>query len=78
MIVYGKNVLSQLQEDPSQILEIYLLDGFRDKKILDMISKQHIRNSTVSRAYLDRLTDRGIHQGLQPRLRIFLYIRWKI
>lgn len=69
MIVYGKNVLSQLQEDPSQILEIYLLDGFRDKKILDMISKQHIRNSTVSRAYLDRLTDRGIHQGVAAKVK---------
>ncbi len=69
MIVYGKNVFSQLQEDPSQILEIYVQDGFRDKKILASVFKNKLKSSTVSKAYLDRLTERGIHQGIAARVK---------
>lgn len=69
MIVYGKNVFSQLQEDPSQILEIYIQEGFRDKKILASVFKNKLKSSTVSKAYLDRLTERGIHQGIAARVK---------
>lgn len=69
MIVYGKNVLNQLQDDPSQIQEIFIQENFRDKKLLNAISRLKVKTSTVNRAYLDRLTDKGIHQGIAARVK---------
>ncbi len=69
MIVYGKNVLNQLQDDPSQILEVYVQDGFKDQKAIAAFRKQKVRITSVSRAYLDRLTDKGIHQGIAAKVK---------
>lgn len=69
MIVYGKNVFTQIQSDPSLIQEIYVQEGLRDKKVLEGLKKLNVPRNTVSRAYLDRLTEHGIHQGIAARVK---------
>ena len=35
MIVYGKNVFTQLEENPDSILKIYVQRGLRDKRLME-------------------------------------------
>lgn len=68
MIVYGKNVMGQLQKDPSEIQEVYLQNGMRDGKILDLLKRNpQIRLKTLSRQEMDRLCDGGVHQGIAAK-----------
>lgn len=70
MIVYGKNVFTQLQNDPASLLEIYVQEHLKDQKIKNLVTKfPQKKVHTVSRAYLDKLTDRGVHQGIAAKVK---------
>lgn len=68
MIVYGKNVFAQLQENPESIEEVYLQDGMKDKKIAAYVkSLENIPVKTVSKSWLDKKTDNQVHQGIAAK-----------
>lgn len=70
MIVYGKNVFSQIQDQPEEIQELYVQDSLKDRRVLDALSRlKHVKVNRVSRAVLDRMSDRGVHQGIVARVR---------
>jgi 23S rRNA (guanosine2251-2'-O)-methyltransferase len=70
MIVYGKNVFSQIQNDPAAIEEVYILNGLKDQKISQSLNKlKNVRISKVSRAQLDKMTSQGIHQGIAAKVK---------
>ncbi len=70
MIVYGKNVFSQIQERPDEIQEIYIQENLRDKKVLDAVDRlKRVKVNRVSRAVLDKLSDKGVHQGIVARVK---------
>jgi 23S rRNA (guanosine2251-2'-O)-methyltransferase len=70
MIVYGKNVFSQIQNDPSAIEEVYILNGLKDQKISQSLNKlKNVRINKVSRAQLDKITSQGIHQGIAAKVK---------
>jgi 23S rRNA (guanosine2251-2'-O)-methyltransferase len=70
MIVYGKNVFSQIQNDPGAIEEVYILNGLKDQKISQSLNKlKNVRISKVSRAQLDKMTSQGIHQGIAAKVK---------
>lgn len=69
MIVYGKNVLSSLQDDPDSLQEVYVQRGFRDQKILQPIRKLNVPVHEVDKPYLDRICSKGIHQGIAAKVR---------
>lgn len=70
MIVYGKNVLNQLQKDPQEITEVYLQNGFRDQKLLALLKKRpQIRLRTLSRPEMDKLCQNAVHQGIAAKVR---------
>jgi 23S rRNA (guanosine2251-2'-O)-methyltransferase len=70
MIVYGKNVFSQIQNDPGAIEEVYVLNGLKDQKISQSLNKlKNVRISKVSRAQLDKMTSQGIHQGIAAKVK---------
>lgn len=70
MIVYGKNVARQLQDDPDAIQEVYLQNGFSDAKVdkaLKQLKPAQIKK--VTKAALDRLTNGGVHQGIACKVK---------
>lgn len=70
MIVYGKNVFTQIQDQPEEIQELYIQDSLKDRKVLDALNRlKHVKVNRVSRAVLDRMSDRGVHQGIVARVR---------
>ena len=40
--VYGKNVIAQLLEDGQRIHEIWILQGFRDQKLVQRIQRANV------------------------------------
>lgn len=69
MIVYGKNVFNQIQNDPSSIQEIYILQNLKDQKIQKAVQTLACKKNIVSRKKLDELTDQGIHQGIAAKVK---------
>lgn len=70
MIVYGKNVFSQIQERPDEIQELYIQENLKDRKILDALNQlKKVKVNRVSRAALDKLSDRGVHQGIVAKVK---------
>ncbi|MCF0246500.1 MAG: 23S rRNA (guanosine(2251)-2'-O)-methyltransferase RlmB [Ileibacterium sp.] len=70
MIVYGKNVLSQLQDDPSTILEVYVQKGLKNSQIQQVLkSLKGIPVHEVAKPYLDRMSSNGIHQGVAAKVK---------
>lgn len=70
MIIYGKNVFNQLQSEPDQVLEIYVQNNLKDRKLQQMLSRMDAgKIRTVNRAYLDKLTGQGVHNGVAAKVK---------
>ena len=64
MIVYGKNVFTQLEENPDSILKIYVQRGLRDKRFLQRVEQLNKKITVVSRDQLNALTKGANHNGI--------------
>lgn len=64
MIVYGRNVFTQIQEQADSIEFIYIQSGIKDSKIRDAVKSMNKPVKTVSRQELDKLTGTNHHQGI--------------
>lgn len=64
MIVYGKNVFTQIQNDSDSIEAIYVLKGIKDKKILSMLGDVNCPVSYVDRNTLDKKAKNTHHNGI--------------
>lgn len=62
--VYGKNVIAQLLEDGQRIHEIWILQGFRDQKLVQRIQRANVPVKWVSRSQLDAKVKTTHHQGV--------------
>lgn len=70
MIVYGKNVFNQIQEDKESIQEIYLLNGLKDPKIQKALEDlKGIPVKKMTRQKLDTLTKDKAHQGIAAKVK---------
>ena len=61
--VYGKNVVKQLLNDNKKIYEVILLDGFKDRKLEEVIKKKRIPITYMNRKKMDQNLE-GNHQGV--------------
>lgn len=71
MIVYGKNVFETLKDSPDQILDLYIQNGAKDRRIEKILSTlpRNIRLKTVSKKEMDKMTEQGVHQGIAARVK---------
>lgn len=69
MIVYGKNVIEQLESDPKIIQELYLLKGLKDRTVKDRAARIGLKVRELSRLQLDELTDGGVHNGMAAKVK---------
>ena len=61
MLVYGKNVLKEL--DSKKIKKVYINRNINEKSIFEYLKAQKIKYDIVDNKVLDRLTT-GNHQGI--------------
>lgn len=64
MIVYGKNVWSQIKNDEEAIEKIFIQVGLKDKKIWEVIDALEKPVEKCSRAQMDKLCKDSHHQGI--------------
>lgn len=70
MIVYGKNVFETLRENPQEIIELYIQNGAKDRRIEKILSSlPNIRIKTLSKKEMDKLTDHSVHQGIAAKVK---------
>lgn len=69
MIVYGRNVWSQIQNDPDSIERIYVQNGLKDQKIWKTVKELNIPYDVVDRQKLDKLTKDTHHQGIACKVK---------
>ena len=63
MLIYGKNVAKNILEKNHLVNKIYLLENFRDEKILTLLEKKNLRPNILQKKEFSRF---GIenHQGI--------------
>ncbi len=64
MIVYGKNVYSQLKNDPDAIEKVYILKGLQDQRIWKSLKELNCDYEVCSKQRLDQMTKHENHQGI--------------
>ncbi len=64
MIVYGKNVWNQIQNQPDQIQEIYVQQGLKDRSIEKKIQRQFPDYKIKTRKEMDAIAQTTSHQGI--------------
>lgn len=73
MLVYGRNVACEYLKKVEKVRKIYLLEGFRDQKLLSIIGKTKIPVVNCSKNELDQLVN-GVHQGIILDVVDFSYV----
>lgn len=72
MLVYGKNVLKELNDNPNKIIKVYLSNNFKDQEIYDSINKLKINYVKVDKNILDHMIN-GNHQGIVMEINDYQY-----
>lgn len=75
--VEGRNAVFELLESKRRILRIFVLEGARPgdplSRILESARSRGVRVDLVPRKELDRMSERGAHQGVVAVVEPFLY-----
>lgn len=75
--VEGRNAIFELLESKRRILRLYVLEGARPgdplSRIVEAARSRGVRVDLVSRGVLDRMSERGAHQGVVADVEPFRY-----
>ena len=72
MLVFGKNVFYELNNNANNIRKIYISNNFRDQKIFDLIKKNNLNYIKVDNKKLDYMVE-GNHQGIVIEINEYEY-----
>ncbi len=71
-LVYGRNSLLSFL-DTKSVEKVYLQNGFSDQKILNAIKKNNLHPIYLDIKELDRMTNKGNHQGVAGVVKSYSY-----
>ncbi len=74
MLVYGKNVLKDIEVE--KIHKVYIIDNFKDNKIMAYIKKNNIKYVNTKKDQLDRMI-KGNHQGIIIDIDDYKYYKYE-
>lgn len=67
--VYGKNVVMQMMQQPSDVLELYLAEGMSTKPLSELLANKTYPVRFVTRNQLERLAGTPKHQGMVAKIK---------
>lgn len=73
MLVYGKNVAREILNSDHKINNIYLLEKFDNKEILNIIKNNNYEIKYKSKSEMDKMT-RELHQGIIIEIEDYKYL----
>ncbi|MDD4584345.1 MAG: 23S rRNA (guanosine(2251)-2'-O)-methyltransferase RlmB [Bacilli bacterium] len=68
--IYGKNAIKHRIENEADIEEIMLQEGFKDERLMELI-KDKYPTRYVRSSYLDKLSNKGVHQGIIAKIKTY-------
>ena len=71
--IYGRNVIVSRIREAKDVEEIYLLESFKDKNILDLVFNSKIKVFFCKKGKLDKLAGNEFHQGIVARVHTYDY-----
>ena len=71
--IYGRNVVVARLKEAKDIDEIYLLDSFKDRSILELIKKSKVKTVFCKKNKLDSLAGNEFHQGVVAKVHTYDY-----
>lgn len=73
MYVYGRNVAKELLKNKKVIKKAYLMNGFKEDEILNLLNVNNICIEYLDKRQLDKLED-GNHQGIILQIEDYKYL----
>lgn len=74
MLVYGKNVVSELLKSNTHIKRLYLSDNFNDENILFKLDKNNISYERIDKNRLDKMCGNALTQGIAAEIKDYRYL----
>ena len=71
--IYGRNVIVARLKEAKDIEEVYLLDSFKDKYIIDLLNKSGIKVLKCKKGKMDSLAGNEFHQGIVAKVHTYDY-----
>ena len=71
--IYGRNVVVSRLKEAKDIEEVYLMDSFKEKNILDLLKKNNVKVTFCKKSRLDNLAGNEFHQGIVARVHTYEY-----
>ena len=72
-IIFGRNPVKEALK-ASRVNAVLVSESFSDKEIIDSINLQKLKLTRVSNGELDRLSERGKHQGILAYVKPYEYL----
>ncbi len=72
LLIYGRNPVKEALRSHI-VIKIYLLNGFSDKSLLELLNKEKIKIEYKSINELNRLADNNVHQGVIAEIKNYEY-----
>ena len=71
--IYGRNVVVSRLKESKDIEEIFLLDNFKDRQVIDLIEKARVRVIKCKKGKLDNIAGNEFHQGIVAKIHTYDY-----
>ncbi len=71
--IYGRNVIVSRVKELKDVEEVFVLDTFKDKGILDLLDKSRIKVIKCKKGKLDTLAGNEFHQGIVAKVHTYDY-----
>lgn len=71
--IYGRNVVVSRLKEAKDIDEIYLIESFKDKSIMELIRNSRTKVIMCKKAKLDNLAGNEFHQGIVAKVHTYDY-----
>lgn len=77
MLVYGKNVVTEVLNNNIKINKVFLDNNFKDELILNKIEKLNLRKFHIDKNKLDKMCNNSSNQGIAFDIEEFKYLNIK-
>jgi len=71
--IYGRNVIVSRLKEAKDIEEVFLMDTFKDKYIVDLLEKNKVKIIRCKKSKLDSIAGNEFHQGIVARVHTYDY-----
>jgi len=75
--IYGRNVIVSRLKEAKDIEEVYVIDSFKERNILDLLKKSNVKTVFCKKSKLDNLAGNEFHQGIVARVHTYDYYNFE-